>query len=57
MYCNLNFISDNILSNFIARMINHGNCSYCRMNFVRNEIVDFFKKNYVLLEKLVFNII
>ena len=27
------------------------------MNFVRNEIEIFFKKNWVLLEKLVFNII
>jgi hypothetical protein len=56
-YCNLNFIPDNILSNFITRSKNHGNCSSCRMTFVRNEIVTFFKINYVLLEKLVFNII
>ena len=27
------------------------------MNFVRDEIVIFFKKNWVLIEKLVFNII
>jgi hypothetical protein len=56
-YCNLNFIPDNILPNFIARSKNHGNCSSYRMTFVRNEIVIFFKKNCVLLEKLVFNII
>jgi len=36
----MNFIPDNILSNFIARSKNYENCSSCRMNFVRNGIVD-----------------
>jgi hypothetical protein len=40
-----NFIPDNILPNFITRSKNHENCSSCRMNFIRNEIVNFFKKN------------
>jgi len=44
LYCNFNFIPDNILSNFIARSKNHENYSSCRMNFIRNEIVIFFKK-------------
>jgi hypothetical protein len=33
------------------------NYSSCRMNFVHNDIGIFFKKNWVLLKKLVFNII
>jgi len=33
------------------------NCSSCRMNFVCNEIIKKNLKNWVLLEKLVFNII
>jgi hypothetical protein len=45
LYCNLNFIHDNILSNFIARVKNHENCSSCRMNFIHNEIVKKILKN------------
>ena len=41
-YCNLNFIPDNMLPNFIARSKNHENCSSCQINFGRNEIVNFF---------------
>ena len=44
LYCNFNFIPDNILPNFIARSKNHENCSSCRMNFVCNEIVDSLMK-------------
>ena len=39
----INFIHDNILSNFIARSKNYRNCSSCRMNFVRNVILDDLK--------------
>jgi len=37
---NFNFISDDILPDFIAHSKNYGNCSSYRMNFIRNEIVD-----------------
>jgi hypothetical protein len=37
---NLNFISDDILPNVVAHLRNQGNCSPCRMDFVRDEIVD-----------------
>jgi len=37
---NFNFISDDILSDFVVRSKNHGNCSPCSMNFVRDEIVN-----------------
>jgi hypothetical protein len=37
---NSNFISDDILPDFIARSKNHENCSPYRMNFIRDEIVD-----------------
>jgi hypothetical protein len=33
-------IPDNNLPNFIADSENHESCSSCRMNFVRNGIVD-----------------
>ena len=36
----INFIHDNILSNFIARSKNYRNCSSCGMNFIHNGIVD-----------------
>jgi hypothetical protein len=37
---NLNFDPDDILPDVVARLRNQGNCSPCRMDFVRNEIVD-----------------
>jgi len=37
---NSNFISDDILPDFVARSKNHENCSPYRMNFIRDEIVD-----------------
>jgi hypothetical protein len=38
--CNFNFVSDDILSDFIVRSKNYGNCSPCPMNFVRDGIVN-----------------
>jgi hypothetical protein len=38
--CNFNFVSDDNLSDFVARSKNHENCSPYRMNFIRDEIVD-----------------
>jgi hypothetical protein len=37
---NSNFISDDILPDFVARSKNHENYSPYRMNFIRDEIVD-----------------
>jgi hypothetical protein len=37
---NFNFVLDDILPDFVARLKNHENCSPCRMNFVRDKIVD-----------------
>jgi hypothetical protein len=37
---NPNFVPDNILLDVVARLGNYENCSPCRMDFVRNEIVD-----------------
>jgi hypothetical protein len=37
---NPNFIPDDILPDVVARLRNLGNCSPCRMDFVRDEIVD-----------------
>jgi len=37
---NLNFIPDDILPDVVAHLRNQGNCSPCRMDFVRDEIVD-----------------
>ena len=37
---NSNFISDDILPDFIAHSKNHENCSPYRTNFIRDEIVD-----------------
>jgi hypothetical protein len=37
---NFNFVSDDILLDFIARSKHHGNYSPYRMNFIRDEIVD-----------------
>ena len=45
LHCNINFMPNNILSNFITRSKNYENYSPYRMNFVCNEIVNFFKKN------------
>ena len=38
--CNFNFISDDILPDFIVRSKNHENYSPYQMNFIHNEIVD-----------------
>ena len=38
--CNFNFVSDDILPDFIARSKNHGTYSPYRMNFVRNGIIN-----------------
>ena len=49
--CNFNFVSDDILPDFVARSKNHENCSPYRMNFIRDEIID------KLMEQLkIFNI-
>ena len=37
---NSNFVSDDILPDFVARSKNHGTYSPYRMNFVRNEIIN-----------------
>ena len=37
---NSNFVSDDILSDFIARSKNHGNYSFYQMNFIRDEIIN-----------------
>jgi len=37
---NSNFVSDDILPDFVARSKNHGNYSSYQMNFIRDEIVD-----------------
>jgi hypothetical protein len=37
---NFNFISDDILPDFIARSKNYGNCNSYLMNFIRNRIVN-----------------
>jgi hypothetical protein len=37
---NPNFVLDDILSDVVARLRNQENCSPCRMDFVRDEIVD-----------------
>jgi len=37
---NSNFISNDILLDFVARSKNHGNYSLYQMNFIRDEIVD-----------------
>ena len=37
---NFNFVSDDILPDFVTRSKNHGNCSPYQMNFIRDEIVD-----------------
>jgi hypothetical protein len=37
---NPNFVPDDILSDVIVRLRNQENCSPCRMEFVRDEIID-----------------
>ena len=37
---NPNFVPDDILPDIVVRLRNQGNCSPCRMNFVRDGIVD-----------------
>jgi hypothetical protein len=41
---NSNFVSNNILHDFVARSKNHENCSSCPMNFVLDGIVDSLMK-------------
>jgi hypothetical protein len=41
---NFNFVSDNVLPNFVACSKNHENCSPCPMNFVRDGIVNSLMK-------------
>jgi hypothetical protein len=38
--CNLNFVPDDILPDVVARSGSHGNYSHCRMDFVRDGIID-----------------
>jgi hypothetical protein len=42
--CNFNFISDDILPDFVARSKNHGNCNSCSMNFVHDGIINSLMK-------------
>ena len=37
---NFNFVSDDILPDFVARSKYHGNYNPYRMNFIRDEIID-----------------
>ena len=37
---NFNFVPDDILPDVVTRLRNQENCSPCRMDFLRNEIVD-----------------
>jgi len=37
---NLNFVPDDILPDVIVRLRNQGNCSLCRMYFIRDGILD-----------------
>ena len=37
---NFNFVSDDILPDFVARLKNHKNYSPYQMNFIRDEIID-----------------
>ena len=37
---NFNFVSDDILPDFVARSKNHENYSPYQMNFIRDEIID-----------------
>ena len=41
---NFNFVSNDILPNFVARSKKHENCSPCPMNFVRDRIVNSLMK-------------
>jgi len=41
---NPNFVLDNILPDVIARLKNQENRSFCRIDFVRDEIVDSLMK-------------
>jgi hypothetical protein len=41
---NPNFIPDYILPDIVVRLRNQGNCSPCRMYFIRNGIVDSLMK-------------
>jgi hypothetical protein len=37
---NPNFVPNDILHDVVARSVSHGNCSSCRMNFIRDGIAD-----------------
>jgi hypothetical protein len=41
---NFNFVSDDVLPDFVACSKNHENCSPCPMNFVRDGIVNSLMK-------------
>jgi hypothetical protein len=41
---NFNFVSADILPDFVARSKNHGKCSSCPMNFVRDGIINSLMK-------------
>jgi len=41
---NSNFVSDDILHDFVAHLKNHENCNPCPKNFVRDGIVDSLMK-------------
>jgi len=47
---NFNFVFDDILPDFVARLKNHENCSSYRMNFIRDEIVDKLMKQYKIFD-------
>jgi hypothetical protein len=47
---NFNFISDDILPDFVARSKNHENYSPYRMNFIRDKIVDKLMEQLQILD-------
>ena len=44
-YQNLNFISNDIFLDVVARLRNQGNCNLYRMYFIRDGIVDSLMNN------------
>ena len=38
--CNLNFVTDDILPDVVARSGSHENCSLCHMDFVRDGLAN-----------------
>ena len=47
---NFNFVSDDILPNFVAHSKNHENCSNYRMNFINNEIIHKLMEQLKILD-------